>query len=126
MAFLLDAIALPDLIWVDEFDWTPVEQSVATTLTGAIIVESAARQAGRLITLEGAAEYGWASRSLVKSLYAKAQTPALQMTLTIDDARSFTVIFNHAGNPIEAKQIVGYRNPGDTDYYQLTLRLMEI
>lgn len=126
MAITLDALTLPDLIWVDEFDWTPVEQSVATTLTGAIVVESAARQAGRTITLEGGKDYGWASRSQVKALYAKAQTPALQMTLTLDDARTFTVIFRRDAAPVEARQIIDYRNPEDSDVYQLTLRLMEV
>lgn len=37
----------PDLHWRDEFSWTPVEQSTEYSLTGALIVQSGARQAGR-------------------------------------------------------------------------------
>lgn len=126
MALTLDSLTLPDLIWVDEFDWTPVVQSVETTLTGAIVVETATRQAGRMITLQGGTDSGWASRALVKSLYTKAQTAALLMTLTLDDARTFMVIFRQDATPIEARPIIDYRNPGDADFYQLTLRLLEI
>lgn len=47
-------IRLPDdLLWVDEHAWTPGVASVSYLLTGALLVESAIRQAGRPITLVG-------------------------------------------------------------------------
>lgn len=40
-------IRLPDyLLWVDEHAWTPGVASVSYLLTGALLVESAIRQAG--------------------------------------------------------------------------------
>ncbi len=39
----------PDLVWADENNWFPVEQSIQRTITGALIVSSASRIAGRPI-----------------------------------------------------------------------------
>ncbi len=37
----LDTMTLPDnLLWVNEFDWSPVAQDVERSLTGALIVSS--------------------------------------------------------------------------------------
>ncbi|MBS3953620.1 MAG: hypothetical protein KGZ88_11790 [Methylomicrobium sp.] len=120
----LDALELPkDLVWVDEFDWTPVQQSETYTLTGALVLESGVKQAGRTITLSGT-DSGWADRALIKSLYAKlTDTPPL--TLTLHDSRVFTVAFNQQ-RPIEAKPIVDFNDPDDTDYYTLTLRFIAL
>ena len=42
----------PDLFWVDENNWHPVEQTSERTITGALVVQSATRVAGRPITLQ--------------------------------------------------------------------------
>jgi len=120
----LDALELPkDLTWVDEFDWTPVQQTETYTLTGALVLESGIKQAGRTITLSGNAS-GWAERSLIKSLYAKlTATPPL--TLTLHDGRVFNVAFNQQ-RPLDAKPVVDFNNPDDTDYYTLTLKFIAL
>ena len=42
----------PDLYWSDENNWHPVDQTADRTITGALIVQAAARVAGRPVTLE--------------------------------------------------------------------------
>ena len=43
----LDTIILPDdLLWINEFDWNPVEQSQERSLTGALIVQEQAKITG--------------------------------------------------------------------------------
>ena len=42
----------PDLFWADENNWHPVEQTSERTITGALVVQSATRVAGRPITLQ--------------------------------------------------------------------------
>lgn len=123
MSISLDAIALPDdLIWTDEFDWTPVQQSQQYTLTGALVLETGVKLAGRPMTLVGGQGAAWVTRETVKALYAKL-TGTPSFTLTLNDASTFSVAFA-AGNPIEAKPIIDYNNPEDSDMYSLTLRFI--
>jgi len=124
MAIVLDGTTLPDdLIWVDEYDWTPVQQSVGYTLSGALLVQTGAKLAGRPITLSGGADHGWALRSLIDTLQGKLSI-ATAMTLILHDARSFDVLWRHGDKPLEAKPVTDYSDPGTTDPYVLTLRLM--
>lgn len=126
MAITLGDITLPvDLIWTDEFDWSPIQQSKGYTLTGALVIETGKMLAGRPITLSGDQASGWASRATVKSLYALLDTDST-MTLTLNDARTFSVKFNHEGQPIQAKPIIDYNNLADTDHYSLVLKLIAV
>jgi hypothetical protein len=119
MSISLDAIALPaDLIWADEFAWSPVQQQQQYTLTGI-------KQAGRPITLIGGANAGWVTRATVKALYAKLDD-AGPFTLTLNDASTHSVVFSHDQTPIEAAPIIDYNNPDDGDLYSLTLRFIKL
>lgn len=122
----LGAIQLPDdLIWINEFDWSPIVQSRSYTLTGAQIVESGKMLAGRPITMAGDETSAWISRATLKSLYALLDTdPA--MLLTLHDGRSFNVKFDHAQQPIQAKLVVDYNNPDDSDFYTLSLKFFTV
>ncbi len=128
MSITLDTVTLPsDLHWEDETDWTPVAQEVEYTLAGALAIETGVMQAGRPITLAGGDDRAWASRTTVLALMALAAAPGKTMTLTLNDARTFTVAFRHSdGSPIEARPIVPYNTPAEGDWYALTLRLMEV
>ncbi|CCF97806.1 hypothetical protein ACPEAN_15035 [Ralstonia solanacearum] len=120
-------LALPDdLLWTDEHAWTPAVAAVSYLLTGALLVESAARQKGRPITLVGAADMAWVSRASVNRLYAWATDPGRQFELTLTDGRTFTVAFRHHETAIEAEPVMGFPARHDADFYRLTLRLMEI
>ena len=50
---ICNALTLPgDLIWIDEFQWNPVERATEYAVTGALVVDVGERLAGRPITLE--------------------------------------------------------------------------
>jgi hypothetical protein len=122
----LDTIPLPaDLIWTDEFDWSPVQQSASYTLSGALIVETGTKLKGRPITLSGSDTSGWISRASLLALSAKLSTVSA-MTLILNDGRIFNVTFRNSDKPIDAKQIIDFNNPDNADMYSLTVRLLVI
>lgn len=123
MAITLDAIVLPDdLDHQDEFDWAPVAQTITPTLSGAIIVEENEIPEGRPITLvsDGGA---WATRGLVRQLKEKEAVLNTPMMLTLNDGRTFTVIWRRDPVGVEAKQVMRIADPDDSDFYEIILRL---
>ena len=126
-----DTLVLPDdLLWLDEHSWSPTVASVSYLITGALMVQTATRQAGRPVTLTGAVDMGWVARTTVLTLQAWAAIPLSAQTgrfeLTLADARTFTVAFRHADTALEAEPITGFPARHDTDFYRITLRLMEL
>ena len=124
-------LLLPDdLLWSDEHAWTPAVASVSYLITGALLVQSATRQAGRPITLVGAADMAWVTRAVVNMLYGWAALPLTDATgrfeLTLADGRIFTIAFRHADGAIEAEPVLGLPAHAETDHYRLTLRLIEL
>ncbi len=118
-----------DLQWVDEFAWNAVAQKSGRTITGALWVEEAALSAvGRPITLQGDEQTGWISRSDLLNLRTLAQIAGASLTLTITPrSQTFTVMFDHeAGNPIDARPVVGYSDIAAGDWYYVTLRFKTI
>lgn len=118
----------PDLDWSDEHMWNPVQQTAERTITGALVIQSAAMVAGRPITLQPESdESAWMTLADVAALRNWAAVPGKTMTLTLRGvARS--VIFRHQDGALEARPVIQYRD-GDflpTDYYLCTIRLMEI
>lgn len=79
------------LQWSDEL-WTPVGQQRRYALSGAVYVTENTRQ-GRPMTL--VAELPWCALSsgFVQVLKGWASTPGLRMTVALDDARTFSVLF---------------------------------
>lgn len=123
---ILDNLTLPtDLIWIDEFDWTPVQQTQTYSITGALIIESGVKQAGREITLSGDNSSGLISRADLITLETKL-TATTPLVLTLNDARTFNVIFNHAKKPIEAKQWIDYSDVDNADLYTLKINLLAV
>ncbi|MFJ1255971.1 hypothetical protein [Cupriavidus sp. CuC1] len=117
----------PDLYWSDENNWHPVEQTVQRTLTGALIVSSATRLAGRPITLEPEDDScAWMNGATKDQLRNWAAVAGQQMTLTLR-GQARTVIFRHQDGPgVEARPVVHYSDVVDGDWFLVTLRLMEI
>ena len=117
----------PDLFWVDENNWHPVEQTSERSVTGALVVQSATRVAGRPITLQPEDDSsGATSLAHLEQLRNWAAVPGQQMTLTLRGA-SRTVIFrHHDGLAIEARPWVHRRDVQSDDWYLATLRLMEL
>ena len=125
------ACALPDdLLWADEHAWSPAVASVSYLLTGALLVQSATRQAGRPITLVGPSDMAWVTRATVATLHTWAAAPLAatsgRFELTLRDARLFTVAFRHADTAIDAEPVLGFPAQSDTDFYRITLRLMQL
>jgi len=135
MAITLDAIVLPDtLVWEDEISWSPVAQSVETTLTGALIREEATRLAGRPITLTGKSDSnshtGGMTRSALLTLRAALIVADATFTLTLHDARTFTVAPRQ--DPLDAEPLPVYRsfssaNPTSDRWYLIrAIRLQTV
>ncbi|WP_422463726.1 hypothetical protein [Endozoicomonas sp. ALB115] len=124
----LDTITLPDdLLWINEFEWNPVEQTTERSLAGALLVQEGQLVHGRSIVLSGNGEAGWVSRLTVKSLFALSKAVSKTMTLRLPDNREFSVIFDRSnGAPIEAQQLMPFAYPDDSDQYLLTLRLLTV
>jgi len=126
-----DTLTLPDdLLWSDEHGWSPVVSSVSYLITGALLVQSATRQAGRAITLVGAADMAWVTRSVVNVLRDWAALPlnvvSGRFELTLMDGRIFTVAFRHGDGALEAEPVTGFPTRSDFDFYRISLKLMQI
>ena len=125
------ALLLPDdLLWSDEHAWSPAVAATSYLITGALLIQSATRQAGRPITLVGAPDMAWVTRATVEQLRAWAALAVSNATgrfsLSFVDGRSFTVAFRHTETAIEAEPVLGIPARADTDFYRLTLRFLEI
>jgi hypothetical protein len=121
----LDGIELPaDLEWVDEYSWSPVQQNIKTTLTGALVIPEMAQLAGREMTLEGD-ETVWITKAVLEQLRIKANTANLTMVMAYHGI-DYNVKFHRQQPPISARLIVPFQNPQPDDVYSLTLRLMHV
>ena len=130
------ALALPDdLLWLDEHAWSPVVSRTDYLLTGALLIQSATRQAGRPITLASPADMAWVSLGTVTTLTQWAHTPlsesgtAGRFTLLMNAtsaSRSFEVAFRHADTALEAEPVLGFAPREDSAPHRLTLRFLEL
>ncbi|WP_067521612.1 hypothetical protein [Endozoicomonas ascidiicola] len=122
----LDDITLPDdLLWINEFDWNPVEQNLERSLTGALLVQEGELKQGRSMELSGGDSAGWVTRDTVVSLQTLAETPNKIMPLVLPDMRLFSVIFDRSsGSPMVANPVLEEAYPAVDSYYYLLLRLI--
>ena len=114
-----------DLLWADEYDWHPVQQTRTYTTTGALLVEAGVKQAGRPITLQGDDTTAWITRAQCDVLRAWAALPAPELTLTLRGAAR-AVSFDHEKTAFEARPVMHVAEPTDADWYVPTLRLIEL
>ena len=116
----LDAIPLSDdLVWTEELDWLPVEQSTDYTIGGSLVIQEAIKLAGRPINLNGVVP-----RALLLSLRAAASQP-IAHTLTINGT-AYAVRWRYSDSALTARALVDYADPTDDDLYDVTLRFVEI
>jgi len=127
---VLATINLPnDMLWVDEHKWLPAVANPTYSLTGALIVETAAKLLGRPITLQPPADMAWLTRSDVATLRTWASQPKCRFRLEFEypsDTRSFFVIFRHQDGALEAEPVKGFPQHADEDYFMTTLRFTEV
>lgn len=122
----LAGIELPrGMVWSDEFDWTVVQKSVERSLTGAQVVDVAAKVAGRPITLTGSITQGWIRRATLLAVQELADDLQGRYALVLADGRQFTVMFAPDG-PIEAQPISRPELPASTHPYVATVRLITV
>ena len=126
-----ETLTLPqDLFWQDEFEWSPVSQSVEYSTNGALLVDIAVRQAGRTITLSGESNSAGITRQDLQTLSSWEKLPGQVFTLDLR-GQSFEVIFDH-GSEVQTKAIaqtalVRFSDITSTDFYcNLVLRFLEI
>lgn len=121
-------VTLPDALnWVDEYTWSPVEQTRQYTTTGALLIEESVKQAGRLITLEGSEDRTWCTRALVDQLHAWAALPGMTLSLTLRGTPR-SVTFDHEKGALQGLPVLFYADGSieSTDFYVPTLRFLEI
>ncbi len=123
----LDTMTLPgNLLWVNEFDWTPVAQSTDRSLTGSLIVPESLMTYRRSIVL-GDGENSWLTLADLNTLFVLSEIPKKKMLLTLPGERTFTVIFYRAeGAPIEAQPVLPQTTPDDSDFYAVVIRLLTV
>ncbi|MFZ6675375.1 hypothetical protein [Undibacterium sp. Xuan67W] len=128
LTLLQDMTLSHDLQWVDEHSWSPVIANVEYSMTGALIVEAATRLAGRPITLQPPDEsMAWHTRAIVDQLRLWCSQAGQTFLLTLDDGRSFNVMFRHQDSPaMESKPVRKMATYDPEDDWQVTLKLMEI
>jgi hypothetical protein len=115
-----------DLLWSDENDWHPVEQTVQRTVTGALIVQSGTRVAGRPITLEPEDDHSAAmTADVIEALRNWAAVPGKVMALTLRGTTR-DVIFRQQDGGLAATPWIHYDDVVSSDYYLAVVRLMEI
>lgn len=115
-----------DLYWSDENSWHPVQQSSQYTITGAMIVMSAEKKAGRRITLEPEDDNSaWMSYTDVGQLRNMALVPGKVMTLNLRGLNR-SVIFRHEDGGLEATPVKHQDSLNAQDFYTCTLRLLQI
>ena len=133
----LAGITLPgDLNWSDEFDSWKVGQVRKTSLTGAQIFHESALLAGRPITLETSQDGdAWVAPlrlDVLRQLQALEEDVAagpFELVLPAHNSgtRSFFVRFSRDGSKaIEAKPLRFISPASDTDYFAVTLRLIQV
>jgi hypothetical protein len=128
----LGTLALPDgLRWTDEFAWSPVAQSTASSLTGALLIQEGTRSAGRPLTLTGGRNWAWMNRTELLALQTLLDTQTDGLTLALHDGRQIPVIPARDGDgPLSASPVPVVRDsaPADpssgTNYYIDAIRFL--
>lgn len=116
-----------DLLWIDEHSWNRVQASVEYSLTGALLIETGVKKAGRFITLEAEDDMAWVRRQDLDTLRGWAAHPTQNFELTFDDGRTFNVVFRHQEDDvIDAKPVTGIPSSDPNSYWNVALKFMEI
>lgn len=111
------------LLWVDEFDYSPVVTEQRYSTNGALIVHIGERQAGRTITLDGKAGAAWVSRGAVVQLQALQAKPGAVFGLTLRGVTRQVLFIEYRADPVV--QLTESELDGDT-LYTHSLTFLEV
>lgn len=138
MSITLDGIELPeDLEWADEYTAWKVGQIIRPSLTGAIVVQEAAMQAGRPVTLQsmdlGGGDYvaavTLATLDLLRAKEESAGAPNMTLVIPIADGgtRTLSVRWRRTDGPAIVARPLTYKVPAEAaDLFLITLRLIQV
>lgn len=121
-----------DLEWIDEFREGSdlVAQEIQFTVTGAMVVQAGAQQAGRYVTLQGRRDgneaFAVLTRAQVVALRALAATPGAVYVLTLCDGRTMNVMFRRDNPAVEAEPLPFIAPQEDGDLYICTIKLIQV
>lgn len=125
-----EAISIEDgFFWSDEFEWKPIEQKLERAISGAAIIQEGRKVSGRPISLLPAdAKMGWIQLKHLRQVQAWSSLQE-QFTLEFEwphDNRRFNVVFNHESGALEASPVKGIPAVSLDDYFNVTLRFLEL
>lgn len=119
------SLVLPaGLIWRDEFDWSPVESTQTYTLTGALIIEQASKQAGRPVSLSADDDMNWATRQTVNTLRQWQAIVKRVFRLSIG-GQTIDVIFDQ-NQPMSARPVKNIPQHDESDWFHVALNFIEV
>lgn len=120
-------VTLPDdILWADRHNWSPVQQTLSISITGAAIVDSGQRVNGRPITLQGDENHSWIPYADVDQLRIWADEAGKVLTLNYH-GMTFDVIFRHQdAAPLDMFPVVDYSAPDAQDFFYGTVKFTEI
>lgn len=123
----LEAVSLPtSLVWVDEHNWSPVQQNARRALSGNLVVFYASNIKGRPITLQSPEDAGWVTRAIVDDIQALSEVAGAIYTLVIGD-QSWQVMFRHDEPPaFMSFPLIPRINHADGDYNRIELKLFTV
>jgi hypothetical protein len=126
LTYGVTTLTLPvDMLWSDEFSWPAVQQSQQYTIAGSLVIEATAKLSGRSITLSAGDDYAWTTRATLDTLRTWSLLPAQTFSLLYRGV-THSVIFDHAAGAIDARPIIDYSDPDNTDDYAVTLRFIKV
>lgn len=113
--------------WNEEFTWSAVTQAAERTIGGALVLDNQTKTGGCPMTLQSVdADSGWATKASIDQLRTWAQTPGLELDLVWNGV-TYPVTMRHYDPPaLEVEPVVPFDDPDSTDFYTLTLRLVDI
>lgn len=122
----LNGLDLPnDLVWVNEFEYSPTAQQHKRTLNGALIINENVKINGRTITLDSVGVV-WLSRAVVVSIKVLSDELNGVFDLVYHGA-SFKVRFDKTSNSsINAVPVLDCSDPSDAAPYKVTLNFIDV
>ena len=131
MSLKLGSTQLPlhdALIWTDEFGWSPVAMTPKTGSTGALILHTGKRKAGRPITLNGVESKAWITRDECDPFYAWQAIPDAEFDLVLRGVTRKVRFDNSQGAGFTARaqwRLFDSEHDGRTDYLP-TFKFIEV
>lgn len=126
-----ESLKLPDdLLWEDEFSWSPTVSEHSYALDGTLIVEQATKRAGRPISLVAPPNMAWVSRATLHKLHEWAGLKNTVFRLVFEypnDKREFNVIFDHSSSEaLGGSPVKGWPAHEQNDWFIAKMKLIEV